>query len=489
LQKRAATALSEPFDPHRPGIDAVKLSCDQCDGLMTRVLDVADVWFDSGSMPLAQWHYPFENKKLIDSGEQYPADFIAEGIDQTRGWFYTLLAVAALLDRKAPYKNVVSLGLVNDADGKKMSKRLGNLIVPTELFPKFGADAVRFYLYTMSQAGDFKNFDLKGVDEVVKKLFFILMNVLSFYELHQPAKITKTPKSDHILDSWILAKRNELVKNVTEKLEAYDLTSAGRTIAEFVTDLSTWYLRRSRDRFREPGAERDQAGNILRFVLLDLAKLLAPFSPMIADALYVKLSGGLASVHLEAWPKPHGSDDEKLLQSMVQLRRFVEAGHAARASAGVRVRQPLGQVAIKGSALSDDLEAVLKDELNVMLVSYAEDIPSGEGWAVQDDGTIALALNTVLTDKLREAGWVRELARHINDARKELGVTREELVHAKVSADQEIRDVVARHEEELKELGKLASLEVVSTLAGGREVAFDGHTLALKVEAAVSVKE
>ncbi len=482
LQKRAATALSDPFDPHRPGIDAVTLSCDQCDGLMTRVLDVADVWFDSGSMPLAQWHYPFENTKLIDSGEQYPADFIAEGIDQTRGWFYTLLAVAALLDRKAPYKNVVSLGLVNDAEGKKMSKRLGNLILPTELFPKFGADAVRFYLYTMSQAGDFKNFDPKGVDEVVKKVFFILMNVVSFYELHAPSSVDDAPKGKHILDRWIFAKRNELVKNVTEELEAYDLTGAGRAIAEFVTDLSTWYLRRSRDRFREPGAERDQAGNILRVVLLDLAKLLAPFSPMIADVVYLKLQGGLASVHLEAWPKAQGGSEEKLLQSMTQLRRYVEAGHAARANAGVRVRQPLGEVVIKSSVLPDDVETVLKDELNVLLVRYAETLPSGAGWSIQDDGVIALALSTTLTEELREAGWVREIARHINDARKTLGVDRNDLVRIRWSAQGALADAIRKHSDELTSLGKARSMEYADSLENAREVEFDGQRFGLSVE-------
>ncbi|MBI3963517.1 MAG: isoleucine--tRNA ligase, partial [Candidatus Kerfeldbacteria bacterium] len=274
LRKNATKPLPDGFDPHRPGIDAVELQCADCSGTMRRVPDVADVWFDSGSMPLSQWHYPFEHRALIEDGKQYPADFIAEGIDQTRGWFYTLLAVATLLGRPAPYRNVISLGLVNDAEGKKMSKRLGNLILPKDLFPRFGSDAVRWYLYTVSQAGDFKNFDTNGVDAVVKKVSLILLNVLSFHNLYTEGgtKGAKHQRSTHVLDRWIHAELASLTSSVTDALDRFEIFEATRLLQGFIDILSTWYVRRSRDRFKSDDADtRAQAVHTLHEVLLSVS--------------------------------------------------------------------------------------------------------------------------------------------------------------------------------------------------------------------------
>src|SRR3989339_1007350 len=264
LRERATHGVEESFDPHRPFVDEVSLKCDKCSGSMRRVSEVCDVWFDSGAMPFAQWHYPFENKERIEGdsplpeggsrgvGEapSFPADYISEAIDQTRGWFYTLLAVSVLLGKEAPYKNVICLGHVLDAKGKKMSKSIGNVINPVEVIDQYGADAVRWYMYTVNQPGDPKRFDLKALDEMVKKVFLILWNVLSFYELYaqNQGKTEISVPSIHILDRWVLTRLHTLVRDATADLESYKVTEPARAIGEFVSDLSTWYVRRSRDR-------------------------------------------------------------------------------------------------------------------------------------------------------------------------------------------------------------------------------------------------
>lgn len=436
LKSHATSPLPEPFDPHRPGIDAILLKCEDCGGTMKRVPDVADVWFDSGSMPLAQWHYPFdaEGKKLIDTGEQYPADFIAEGIDQTRGWFYTLLAVAALLDREAPYKNVISLGMINDAQGKKMSKRLGNLVLPKELFPKYGADAVRFYLYTSSQAGDFKNFDERGIQEVIKKTMLILANVGSFYELYKSdTSASSVEESTQVLDRWVLAKLSQLIADVTADLESYDLTSAGRKIAAFVTELSTWYVRRSRDRFKSG----DAAGvETLRVALNTVAKLLAPFMPFYAEQVYRQSGGKEASVHLEAWPKVKKEwKDEGVIKGMEYVRTMAESIHSNRAELGIKLRQPLSKLVIVGKSekLRDDLMNILLQEANIITVEYKDSIQSSDNLVAMKGQNAHL--DTVMTHELRVKGFIRDLVRNVNQARKEAGMTIQDRIALYIESD------------------------------------------------------
>ncbi len=296
--------LAEDFDPHRPYIDKIVYQC-RCGGDMKRIPEVADTWFDSGSMPFAQWHYPFENQDRIDKQKSFPAEFIAEAIDQTRGWFYTLLAVSTALGHdQPPYKNVICLGHILDAEGQKMSKHIGNVIDPWIMIDKHGIDAIRWYLFTLNQPGEYKRFDESGVVEVVKKNFLILWNVLTFYKLYQTAeRRIDQPSAKNILDRWLLAKYGVLVDEVTRKLEEYNIVDAGRAISDFINLLSTWYLRRSRERFKSGDpAEKNQAVDTLGYVLLELTKIMAPFVPFVSDAIYRELAGPKESVHLESWP-------------------------------------------------------------------------------------------------------------------------------------------------------------------------------------------
>ncbi|MFH1225938.1 MAG: isoleucine--tRNA ligase, partial [bacterium] len=390
-------------DLHRPYIDEVEFACD-CGGQMKRIKEVADCWFDSGAMPFAQWHYPFENKEKIDEGKQYPADYISEAIDQTRGWFYTLLAISTFLGKGASYKNVICLGHINDAEGQKMSKSKGNVVNPWDMINKYGSDAIRWYMYTMSQPGDYKNFDEKGIAETVKKIFLILWNVLSFYKMYTSGKaMAEAPKSDNLLDQWLLAKLNQLTKETTERLDKYDVTGSARGFNEFINDLSTWYLRRSRARFKgENDLDKQNAIHTLGFTLLAIAKLMAPYVPFISDKLYQELGGdppaGGESVHLEDWPMAV-KIDENVLGQMALVRQEAERGLSLRKAAGLKLRQPLASYASPAiKQIKPEFLAILREELNV------KEVLAGE----------ADKLDTALTEELKQEGLFRELVRQIN---------------------------------------------------------------------------
>jgi isoleucyl-tRNA synthetase len=398
------------LDVHKPFIDAVTIACD-CGQEMRRVPEVMDVWFDSGAMPFAQWHYPMENKEKIDRGAAYPADFISEAIDQTRGWFYTLLAVSTLLGKEPAYKNVICLGHLLDAKGQKMSKSKGNVVNPWDMFAKYGADAVRFHLYTVNQPGEAKRFDEKEVDGVVKKLFLILWNVLSFWKMYVPAATpaeagAQSPK--HILDAWILSELNAVTRNVTESLEKFDVVTAGRAIADFTNDLSTWYLRRSRDRFKN-GTDEEKASAVatLGHCLLTVAKLLAPFTPHVAEGLYKELGGEKESVHLETWPTA-GEPDENLRSQMRRVRQACSMGLEKRAKAGINVRQVLSKLEIGAEwPFEEWMLAIVAEEVNVKEATY------------EKDDEFEVELDTELTPELRREGAARELTRAVNALRKE----------------------------------------------------------------------
>jgi isoleucyl-tRNA synthetase len=441
----------DDFDPHRPFIDEYKLKCD-CGGEMWRVPEVADCWFDSGSMPLAQYHYPFENKKKVDAKDYYPADFIAEAIDQTRGWFYTLLAIGVLLGKGTPYKNVICLGHINDTHGHKMSKSKGNIVDPWEVINKWGADALRFHLYTVNAPGDSKNFDIKNVETVVKKNFMILFNVLSFYQTYERSKTEdQRPKTNNVLDEWILARLNQLIVKVTDNLEKYNIFSAGRLITEFIDDLSTWYLRRSRDRFKSENKDDKLAAvETLGFVLLNLSKIMAPFTPFIAEELYQKLGGKLESVHLEEWPEYEFDyeEDKKLgiknkevivLSDMETVRKIVESALAARDEAGIKVRQPLAKLEIPEYELSAELLQLIKDEVNIKKVEFNKKLAVGQ-----------VKLDSSLTDELKAEGLFRELIRSVNQLRKEAKLTINDQVTIDYQTDSEtVEKVIGQFKEEL----------------------------------------
>ncbi len=407
------------IDAHRPLVDEIKIKCEQCGGEMARDTAVLDCWFDSGAMPFAQIHYPFQNKELIAEKKWFPADFICEAIDQTRGWFYTLLAVATLLDQGSPYQNVICLGHINDKYGKKMSKSKGNIVDPWEIMNKFGADALRWHFYTINQPGEPKNFDAKNVDEVLKKNWLILWNVFSFYQLYVPAvkTVPQQPSAD-LLDQWIMSYLIETVQLVSKFLDEYDITAAARRLSLFIDDLSTWYVRRSRDRFKAGGESQAQAVKTLGFVLLELSKLLAPFAPFMAEKLYQELIDSCPSkqedfalsVHLSVWPQSRELMPEEInnLHLMQQVRLIVTQALALRAQAKIKVRQPLAEIFITQKDLPVQYLDILRQEINVNEVRL---------------GASEIRLNTEIDEQLALAGLVRELIRSVNNSRKQSGLT------------------------------------------------------------------
>lgn len=380
LKEKAVGKIDiEKLDLHRPYVDAIKFKC-QCGGEMIRDKAVLDCWFDSGAMPFAQHHYPFENQDLVDENKQYPADYISEAIDQTRGWFYTLLAVSTLLNKGASYKNVICLGHINDKHGKKMSKSKGNVIDPWTIADQYGIDALRWYLYTINAPGEPKRFDLKGVEEIVKNVLLKLWNTYSFFVTYAnidgftPSEAAKSPAN--IIDRWIISKLEEVKGKVTKNLEEYQINEACLVLENFVVDLSNWYVRRSRRRFwkSENDADKAQAYETLYYVLLEVSKLIAPFMPFISEELYRGLNGHQESVHLEEFPKNQKSlIDAKLNADMEFAQRVVTLGHAARAKKQIKVRQPLQEILIGGAKLpGEEFLKVIREELNVKQINVLE---------------------------------------------------------------------------------------------------------------------
>ncbi len=398
--------MTAPEDLHRPFVDDISYPCD-CGGVRIRVKEVMDVWFDSGAMFVAQWGYKWgeEGAAKKDFEAHFPADYISEAIDQTRGWFYTLLAVATILDLPAPYKNVVCISHILDSKGQKMSKSKGNVVDPWEIFNEYGADPLRFFLCATSQPGDPKLFDKKSVDEVVKKVFLILWNTLEFYKLY-PGVPSQERSTAHPLDAWLEARLQKTINYVTEQLEAYELTNAARELAAFVTDLSTWFVRRSRGRFKNGGDDAAAAAAMLRYALITLAKLFAPFTPMIADAIHREIVGANFSVHLEDWPEIK-QIDESALTNMEAIRLLVTAALEQRAKTGIPIRQILGKLTVpQGAAVLAPLFEILQEELNVETIEIGDE----------------LTLDTTITPELKEKGLVREFVRNVNALRKERGL-------------------------------------------------------------------
>ena len=380
-----AGPLPADFDPHRPGIDDLSWACvhDGCGGVMHRVPEVIDTWFDSGSMPFAQWHYPFENREEFEA--HFPADFIAEGVDQTRGWFYSLLAISTLLFDEGPYRAVVVNDLVLDEDGQKMSKSRGNVVDPWQALSDHGADAIRFYLLASSNPWLPKRWDSDSIRETNRKLFDTLRSVYRFFALYARIEGWSHEQSDARppgerlpIDRWLLSRLDSLAIAVSADLERYDLTRAARRLSEFVLDdLSNWYVRRNRERFwatRPSGDDdlwTDDAFATLHETLATTAVLLAPFAPFLSDWLYRELMGG--SVHLVDYPVASGRRDEGLEAGMEDVRSLVTLGRAARDEAGIRVRQPLPGIQATlpgGRRFSDAMDEILRDELNVREVVF-----------------------------------------------------------------------------------------------------------------------
>ena len=375
------------IDLHRPYVDYIVL-VSPTGKPMKRETDLIDVWFDSGSMPYAQQHYPFENRELIDEHKAFPADFINEGVDQTRGWFFTLHAIATMIFDSVAFKNVISSGLVLDAKGNKMSKHVGNVVNPFEMIEKYGTDAVRFYMTTNSEPWDNLKFDPEGVDEVRRKFFGTLYNTYSFFALYanvdgwEPAATTPavstagTPE----IDRWILSSLNTLVKRVTEELEGYDPTRAGRLLDAFVNDdLSNWYVRLNRKRFwgKDMSADKRSAYETLYTCLMTVAKLLAPFAPFYADQLYKDLGGELDSVHLDRFPVADESLIDKDLEARMEMaQKITSMVLALRRKVNIKVRQPLQSIMVPATeeqkAHIEAVKNLIMNEVNVKELRFVE---------------------------------------------------------------------------------------------------------------------
>ena len=377
----------EDIELHRPYIDAVTITCPECGKEMRRTPEVLDAWFDSGSMPFAQHHYPFENKEKFEA--QYPADFISEAVDQTRGWFYSLLATSTLIFNRAPYKNVIVMGHVQDEDGQKMSKSKGNAVDPMDALNKFGADAIRWYFYVNSAPWLPNRFHDKAVEEGQRKFLGTLWNTYAFYVLYadidnfDPTKYSLEYDKLSVMDKWLLSKLNTLVKTVDEYLNNYKITETARALQSFTDDMSNWYVRRCRERFWAKGMEQDKinAYMTLYTALITLSKISAPMIPFMTEEIYQNLVRSVdksapESIHLTDFPKVNEKFIDKDLEvSMDEVLDIVVLGRAARNSANIKNRQPIGNMYVKAeNVLSPFYVEIIEDELNVKAVEFKDDV-------------------------------------------------------------------------------------------------------------------
>jgi isoleucyl-tRNA synthetase len=469
------------LDLHRPYIDEFKLPC-SCGGEMVRVPDVFDCWFESGSMPYAQDHYPFDKENFDpEQGKRFPADFIAEGLDQTRGWFYSLIVLGVALFGQSPYKNVITNGLVLAEDGQKMSKSLKNYPDPMMVVDNYGADALRLYLMASPAVhGEDLNFSEKGVGEIGRKIVMRLLNVLSFYQMYADSKVSQDfsfDKVSNVLDQWILIRLQEAILAVGEALDRYEIDRAVRPIDDFIEDLSTWYLRRSRDRFKVEGDDKNQVIIVTCFVLQEIAKVLAPLAPFTAEMIYQELKSDQdkESVHLTMWPsfefKGSPSDDnKKIIDLMAETRRLVSLGLEARQSLKIKVRQPLAEAKIKSDILADkqDFQELIKEELNVKKVSLGQDIED-EVW-----------LDKELSSDLLAEGTIRELIRQIQERRKNLGLSPDQKIELVIEADNSGREILRQYENDLK-VGTNTERLDYAIVGDGEVVEANGANFKLKI--------
>ena len=382
----------DSFDMHRPFVDEVRLKCPECGKEMKRTSEVIDCWFDSGSMPFAQWHYPFENKDSFD--KLFPADFICEGIDQTRGWFYSLMAISTFIMGRPPYKNVLVNDLILDKEGKKMSKHVGNTVNPFEMLDKYGADALRWYLLSGSPAWSPTKFDEEGVKDVISKFFGTLKNTYNFFVLYSnmdniDVKSLDVPYENRaLLDRWIISRYNKILKKVIENMDSYDHMKSVRTISDFVIDdFSNWYIRRARRRFYVDEMTEDKKSVYITTyeILLGIVKMIAPFAPFISDEMYIKLTGE-ATVHLSKFPEVQDSlISDKEEERMSLVKSLVNLGRSTRENENLKVRQPLSSVLVDG-AYEDkiyDLVPLIEEELNVKNVIFEKNLDKYMNFSVK----------------------------------------------------------------------------------------------------------
>jgi isoleucyl-tRNA synthetase len=467
--KPGFAGLKEPLDLHRPFVDEMTFTCPQCGAVMRRVPEVIDCWFDSGAMPIAQVHYPFENDTLLEDG-RFPADYICEAVDQTRGWFYSLHAISTLLFSRPCFLNVICLGHILDAKGEKMSKAKGNVIEPSAVIDKYGADALRWYFFTASPPGNVRRFSADMVAEVNRRFFLTLWNVYSFFVNY--ANIDKfTPGSEKVLshselDWWIISELNQLIADVEAALESYDPTGAGRKIESFVDDLSNWYVRRSRRRFwkSENDVDKLSAYTTLYQCLVTLAKLLAPFTPFLAEELYQNLVSSVfpdepESVHLTDFPVADETRIDRHLAANTRLAMRVSSlGRAARSEAGIKVRQPLARLLVKVRSGSQKealkhLASQILEEVNVKGLDVVDEMPTVKHreWPLASEGDLAVMLDTDISPELAAEGMAREVVRRLQTMRRSAGFDISDHIATYYQGDAYIKQVMADFTDYIKQ--------------------------------------
>ena len=462
-QKKGVEGADKLSDLHRPYVDEVTYSCLKCGGGMHRVPEVIDCWFDSGAMPFAQWHYPFENQDAFRAN--FPADYICEAVDQTRGWFYSLHAISILLTEQPCFRNVICLGHILDSAGEKMSKSKGNVVKPEDVLATSGADALRWYMYTSSPPGNVRRFSKELVEEAVRKFLLTLWNTYSFFVTYanidkfDPRSVANIEQQPE-LDRWILSELNQLIDGVARSLDEYDVTTAGRNIEEFMDNLSNWYVRRSRRRFwkSENDADKQSAYTTLYQCLVILAKLIAPLTPFVAEELYQNLvkpfdKDAPESIHLTDYPQADLSQvDEKLSAAIGLAMKVTSQGHAKRAKAGIKVRQPLNKATIptRTEAERESLERVksqIEDELNVKNVIIEP--PTGTA----DLAGIApnVEIDTDITPDLADEGLARELVHRLQTLRKQAGFDIADYIETYYEGGPSVKRVMERFAQYVKQ--------------------------------------
>jgi isoleucyl-tRNA synthetase len=449
------------LDLHRPYIDEIEVVC-KCGEIVNRIPEVLDCWFESGSMPFAQDHYPFENKNW--KSNNFPAGFIAEYIAQTRTWFYYTHAVSTMLFGEAAFKNVVTTGTVRAEDGEKMSKSKNNYPDPWVFIDKYGVDALRLYLMSSPlMKGEDANFTEKSVQDIASKIIGRFYNVVAFYELYRDKNIESNlrPTSKNILDQWILARLDGILTETTKGMENYDMAEATRPIDLFIDELSTWYLRRSRDRIKDGEIEAKQT---LYFVLKTISKLLAPFAPFAAEDVWQKLKteGDEESVHLEMWPTMRRTilpdflnsilrrtvlRKDRVLEDMEAVRKVVTLGLEARQKAGIKVRQPLAKLEVKDFTLGKEFIDLVVDEINVRELVENKNLET------------EVLLDTVITEELKQEGDYRELVRALQDMRKKMGLTPNESVSVAFSTTEAGKQLIYKFEQDMRKTVLVSKIE------------------------------
>jgi isoleucyl-tRNA synthetase len=489
---------------HRPAVDEIKLNC-YCGAKMKRFTDVIDCWFDSGNMPIAQYHYPFEpESKGIFADGRYPADYICEAVDQTRGWFYSLHALSTLLFNQVAFKNVICLGLIVDANGEKMSKSKGNIVDPWKIITKHGADALRWYCLTSTAPGNVKKFSEDSLAEITRRFQLILWNVYSFFVMYAnidnyaPKPEEKfSPETE--LDKWILSELNQLISEVDSDLNSYNPTDAGRKMEVFVDNLSNWYVRRSRRRFWKSGSDSDKmsAYNTLYTCLVSFSKLLAPFMPFLAEELYQNLVCSAFpeapdSVHLADFPVADPKAINKELSNSTDLAiKVCSLGRAARSGANIKVRQPLAKVCIAIKSKTDreglmKLKLQILEELNVKDIDFVDTSEelNKSGFTCMSEGDLNIGVCTDISDQLLNEGLAREIVHRLQTMRKSAGFEIADYIEIYYEADDYLKKVLDETSDYINQetLSRKLEVNIPETGIYSESFKLNGHPIRLGVK-------